>query len=236
MTHSSKPVCVVVGVGPGNGAAFARRFASEGYRVALLARTADVTRALAAELQDALSWPCDVTDASSIATAFRTIRERLGEVDVLIYNAGVGVFSDFDQTTPESFETSWRSNAFGAFLAAKEVVPAMKERRIGHVIFIGATASRRGGARTAAFAPAKAAERVLAESLAKSLWPAGIHVAHVIIDAVVDTSSTRAMFPGKRDEFFLQPADLAEDVYRLVQQQPSSWTFELEVRPSGEAW
>ena len=112
----------------------------------------------------------------------------------------------------------------------------MKQNKRGNIIFIGATASRRGNVLTAAFAPAKAAQKSLAESIARHLGPAGVHVALVIIDGVVDTAATRKMFPGKPDEFFMQPNDIADAVLHLANQKPSAWTFEIEVRPFGEKW
>ena len=236
MTSKSRPVCVIVGAGPGNGAAFARRSAREGYRVALLARSTEVTGPLAEELHDGIAIPCDVTDSDAIHHAFAGIREQLGEVDVLVYNAGVGVWTDFEQTTPEQFETSWRTNAFGAFLASKEVVEAMKRRRSGHIIFIGATASRRGGARTAAFAPAKAAQKSLAESMARHLWPQNIHVSLIIVDGVVKLPRSRAFMKDKPDDFFISPDAVAATAFHLTTQHPSAWSFEVEARPFKETW
>lgn len=235
-TNSVKPVCVVVGVGPGNGASFARKFATAGYQLALLARTTDFTLPLAQQLDDARAYACDVTDAVSIEQAFANIQTELGAIDTVIYNAGSGVWKNVEDVTQEEFEQSWRINALGAFLVAKQVIPAMKKNQRGNIIFIGATASRRGGVQTAAFAPAKAAQKSLAESMARHLGPAGIHVAVVIVDAIVDTPAIRKMLPDKPDDFFLQPDALAEVVVDLVRQQPSAWTFEMEVRPFGERW
>lgn len=232
----SKPVCVVVGVGPGNGAAFARRFTSEGYRVALLARRTEFTRELAAKLDGARAYACDAADVASVERTFAAIRKDLGDVDVLVYNSGPGVWANVEDVTVEDFEASWRTNAFGALLTSKQVIPAMKKNQRGSIVFIGATASRRGGARTAAFAPAKAAQRSLAESMARHLWPAGIHVALVILDGVVDTPATRKRMPDKPDNFFIKPDDVADNVVRLTRQKPSTWSFEIEARPFGEVW
>jgi NAD(P)-dependent dehydrogenase (short-subunit alcohol dehydrogenase family) len=232
----TKPVCVVVGVGPGNGAALARRFAADGYAVALLARSPATARELAAALPDARAWECDVGDAGSVQRTFDAIRGALGEPEVVIYNAGSGVFGSFDDVTAADFEASWRVNALGAFLVAKQVVPAMKQAGRGNFVVIGATASRRGAIRTAAFAPAKAAQRSLAESMAKSLGPAGIHVSLIVIDGVVDLPRTRQRMPDKPDAFFIRPDDVAATAAFLVGQPRSAWTFELEARPFGETW
>lgn len=233
---TNKPVCVIVGVGPGNGAAFARQFSANGYQVALLARSLEFTSTLVKEMKEAKAYACDVAEASSIAQTFAEIRAEMGKVDTLIFNPGAGVWKSVEEITAEEFEQSWRVNALGALLVTQQVIPAMKANKRGNIIFIGATASRRGGAKTAAFAPAKAAQRSLAESMARHLGAAGVHVATVIVDAVVDTPATRKMMPSKTDEFFLQPNDLAEVVFNLTQQKPSTWSSEIEVRPFGEVW
>ena len=106
----------------------------------------------------------------------------------------------------------------------------------GVILFTGATASLRGNKRTAAFAPAKAAQRSLAESMARSLWPAGIHVGLMIVDGVVDLPRTRKAMPDKEDEFFVDPAGLAETAWFLAHQDRQAWSFEVEVRPFGETW
>ncbi|MGH8129816.1 MAG: SDR family NAD(P)-dependent oxidoreductase [Steroidobacteraceae bacterium] len=234
--NARKPVAVVAGVGPGNGAALARRFAQAGYQVALLARSTDKLDALARELDSARGYACDVASPDSVARVFAAIRQELGEVDALLYNAGSGVFADVEAITPEQFEAAWRVNAYGALLCAQQVIPAMKKARSGAIVFIGATASRRGMPRTAAFAPAKAAQRSLAESMARSLWPSGIHVCLIIVDGVVDLSRTRQALPDKPDSFFIKPSAVAETAFELTRQDPSAWSFEVEARPCGENW
>lgn len=228
-------VAAVAGVGPGNGAAIARRFAAAGYKVAMLARNRDGLDDLARETA-AVAYACDVTSPQSVATAFAAIRAELGEVETLIFNAGSGVFADVEHITPAEFEASWRVNAYGALLCSQQVIPAMKAAGNGAIVFIGATASRRGGPRSAAFAPAKAAQRALAESMARSLWPAGIHVALIVVDGVVDLARTRARVPDKPDSFFIKPTGVAEMTYQLAIQDPSAWSFEVEARPFGETW
>lgn len=236
MQVEPKKVCAVIGVGPGNGAALARQFAQDGYAVALLARSAKTTSDLASELPVAKSFACDVSDAASVARAFADIRTELGEVDVVAYNAGAGVFGSLDDITAADFEAAWRVNALGLFLVAKEVVPAMTATKSGAIIVIGATASRRGTPRTTAFAPAKAAQRSLCEALARQLGPAGIHVALIIVDGVVDLPRTREMMKDKPDDFFVKPSGVAELAALLVKQDKTAWTFEAEARPFGEAW
>jgi len=146
-----KPVCAVIGVGPGNGAAISRRFSEGGYRVALLARSVEFTSELAKELDDALAVSCDVTDATSVTEAFRQVRQMLGEVAVLVYNAGSGAWGTVEDITPAEFSANWKVNALGSLLASQQVIPNMKTSKSGSIVFIGATASRRGGAKAAAF-------------------------------------------------------------------------------------
>lgn len=233
---SDQPVCVVVGVGPGNGAAFARRFAREGYRVALLARRRELSDQLATELAGARAYRCDVSDPESIEAAFAAIQAELGVPAVVVYNAGSGVFGTFDEVSAADFEAAWRVNAFGLFAVARKVAPTMRAAGAGSLIVVGATASRRGVPRTAAFAPAKAAQRSLAESLARTLWPAGIHVALIVVDGVVDLPATRAWLKDKPDSFFIQPDDVADTALHLARQPRSAWSFEVEARPFGESW
>jgi len=232
----TKPVCVVAGIGEGNGAALARRFAAEGQAVALLARQTGLTQRLAVELEDARAYACDLTDPAAVADAFARIRSEMGDPETLLYNAGSGSWGDVESISLEDFEKAWRVNAFGALAAAREVIPAMKRVGKGAIVFIGATASWRGGAGTAAFAPAKAAQRSLAESMARALWPHGIHVSIIIADGVVDLPRTRQRMPDKPDDFFINPDDLSATAWWLTTQPRSAWTFEAEARPFGERW
>ncbi len=232
----NKPVCVIVGVGPGNGAAFAARFSNEGYRLVLLARSHEFISVLANEIENASAYECDVTDSNSIQLVFDQIKQEIGQIDVVIYNAGSGQWGDIEKIKAEEFEMNWRVNAFGLFLVSQQVIPMMKKSGRGNIIIIGATASKRGGIQTAAFAPAKAAQRSLAESMAKHLWPLGIHIALVIIDGIIDLPKTRARMPDKPDNFFVKPDAVASTAFLLTQQPSSTWSFEIEIRPFGEVW
>ncbi|MBO6940888.1 MAG: SDR family NAD(P)-dependent oxidoreductase [Deltaproteobacteria bacterium] len=226
---SESKVCVVVGVGPGNGEAFARRFAEGGYRVALLARSEEPARALAEEL-GGKSYRCDVTDTEQLREVLGRIAGELGPIDVLLYNAGSGVFGDLEAVDEETMRVAWEVNVLGLFTAAKTVAPTMKERG-GAILVTGATASLRGGARFAAFASAKGAQRNLVQSMARHLQPEGVHVALVIVDGMVDLPRTRKMAPDMETEAFLQPSAIAESVWYLAHQPKSAWTLELDVRP-----
>ena len=225
----SKPVCAVIGIGPKNGKAFATRFAEEGYAVALLSRSTDYSSGLAAEL-GGKAYACDVTDPAAIKQAFAQVREDLGDVEVLLYNAGSGQFGTFDDVPDEAFEKGWQINVRGLLQSSREVLGPMREKGSGAIIITGATASLRGKPFTAAFAQAKAAQRSLAQSFARQLGPEGIHVALVIVDGGIGTDEQ------SDDEGALRPSDIASTVYHLATQPKSAWTFEVDVRPFKESW
>ena len=232
-----KPVAVIIGVGPGLGASLVRRFAPA-YAVAILARKADYLKALAHEIRQAgatvLDLSCDVSDYEQMTAAFSTIRENLGEPEMLLYNAGSGTFGGITEITPDQYEADWRVNAFGAFVAAKEVAPAMIARGRGTMLFTGATAGVKAGPKSVSFGPAKFAMRGLAQSLARDLGPRGIHVAWINVDGSIDIPGARGLKPSLQDGDFLQPEAMAETYWHLAHQDPSAWTMELEVRPFKE--
>lgn len=232
----TKPVCVIVGVGPGNGASFARKFRQQGYQVVILARNEAYLAELSRQLDGAPFYSCDVTNVSQVEAVFQNILRQFGEVDTLIYNAGAGQFKNVEDTTVEEFERSWQINALGCFVACKQLLPAMIDAGRGNFVVIGATASLRGSAKAAPFASAKAAQRSLAQSMARHLGPKGIHVSYVIVDGVIDLPRTRKHLADMPDEFFLKPDDIAQSVFTLVRQPRSAWTFELDLRPFGEKW
>ena len=224
-----QPVCAVCGIGPQNGASFARRFAEEGYAVALLSRKTGLSTEIAATLPQAKAYVCDVSDSMSVESAFSTVREELGPVEVLVFNAGSGPWGNIEELSAVDFERSWRVNTLGAFLTSKQVIPQMKAAGRGNIVFVGATASLRGKPLTSAFAPAKAAQRSLAQAMARHLAPSGIHVSLMIIDGGIGKPSGDEMKT-------LDPDDIAAAAAYLVQQSPSAWTFELDLRPQLERW
>ena len=237
MAEKSKPVAAVLGVGPGLGAALARRFA-KGYAVAIGARSADYLRSLGDEIRGSggqvLEVPADVSVQAQVEAAFKSIRDRLGPPDVLIYNAGAGPFGNIAEISAEQYEYSWRVNALGAFLCAKEVATDMIARGQGVMLFTGATAGVKAGARSVAFGPAKFAMRGLAQSLARDLGPKGIHVAWINVDGIIDIPRTRERMPQIKDEDMLKPDAIAETYWHVAHQDRSAWTMELEVRPFKE--
>ena len=232
----SERVCVVTGVGPGTGSALARRFAADGYRVALLARDAERLGKLAAELPGSAAFPVDVADLDALRATLARVRATLGVPTALLHNAVAGGFGTYESVKPEDLEQRFRVNVTSLLVLAQELAPGMIAAGRGAIVVTGNTSAWRGKAGFAGFAPTKAAQRILAESLARSLGPQGVHVAYVVIDAVIDVPWTRTAFADRPDEFFIRPAGIADAVHHLVHQERSAWTFELDLRPFGENW
>ncbi|MGB1447044.1 MAG: SDR family NAD(P)-dependent oxidoreductase [Arenicellales bacterium] len=229
-------LCVITGVGAGNGASFSRRFTREGYRVVMLARNLAYLETLAKEIPGSVAMECDVRDPDAIRDVFARIHEEIGTVDTLIYNAGAGEWASIMDTSLEGMQSSWATNTLGLVACAQQVIPSMTENGEGNIMVIGATASLRGGAQSTAFASAKAAQRSVAQSMARDLGPKGIHVGYLIIDGIIDIERTRERFPDRADDFFMQPDAIADSVYALTQQDRSAWAFEIDLRPYGEKW
>ena len=229
-------LCVITGVGAGNGASFSRRFTREGYRVVMLARNLAYLETLAKEIPGSVAMECDVRDPDAIRDVFARIHEEIGTVDTLIYNAGAGEWASIMDTSLEGMQSSWATNTLGLVACAQQVIPSMTENGEGNIMVIGATASLRGGAQSTAFASAKAAQRSVAQSMARDLGPKGIHVGYLIIDGIIDIERTRARFPDRADDFFMQPDAIADSVYALTQQDRSAWAFEIDLRPYSEKW
>jgi NADP-dependent 3-hydroxy acid dehydrogenase YdfG len=232
-----KGVAAVVGVGAGLGAALARRFAT-GYKVALIARSADIIEKVSDEIRAAggIVYPIqsDATIAGQIAVTHTQIQRELGPIEILIYNGGRRPMGRLLETTPEVFEQTWRLHTFGAFLWARQVVPEMLSRGSGTILITGATAGVRPWPTSAAFAPAKFAVRGLAQVLARDLHPQGIHVAYINVDGGIDMPLLRELRPDVRDEDLLKPSAIADAFWYLAHQDPSTWTHELDVRPFKE--
>ena len=232
----TKPLCIVIGVGPGNGASFARRFSSDAHHVAILARNANYLNSLAKTIPQCHAFPCDVQKPKALRKTLAEVAARLGPASVMIYHAADGEWRPPEETTLEGVESSWRTNALGLRVRAQAMYQEMSTQGRGNIVVIGATASIRGGATSTAFASAKAAQRSLAQSLARRFSPKGIHVSHIIIDGIIDLPRTREKRPDAPDDFYLQPDDIAETVATITQQPRSAWTFEVDLRPHTENW
>ena len=231
-------IAVIAGVGPGLGAAIARKFANEGCNLALLSRSSAYITNLSNRLEKSgvtvLPIPTDITDATQVSASFTQIGEKLGAPDILVNHAGNAAWGNLSELTPEVFENAWRVCTLGAFLCVKQVVPGMIEKGSGTILFSGATSAVRGRAGAIAFSSAKFAMRGLASSLAREVGPNGIHVAHIIIDGIIDTPSLREQYKFEQDEPLLTPDAIADTYWALVQQERSAWSFEVDVRPHNE--
>jgi len=225
-------VAVITGVGPGLGAALARRFARDGFSLALIARSRLFIDQLADELPSALPVIADVSKPADIISAIKEVRKELGVIGVLIHSPSSADGNGVIDTTPEQFEQSWRVTALGAFICARETAPDMIEAGAGTMLFTGATSSVRGGG-WLAFSSAKFALRGFVQSAARELWPKGVHVAHVVVDGIIASDKTdRAASNETRTH--LDPDEIAEAYWYLANQPRSAWTLELDLRPNGE--
>jgi NAD(P)-dependent dehydrogenase (short-subunit alcohol dehydrogenase family) len=233
---SNNPVAVVTGVGPGTGAAIVRRFTQGGYAVAMLARNRERLEKLERELPNARAYPCDVTDEAQLDATIGAIRSAMGTPKVLIHNAVGGAFGNFLEIDPKVLNQNFQVNAMALLHLARRLAPAMIAAGEGVIIASGNTSALRGKASFAGFAPTKAAQRILAESMARELGPKGVHVAYVLIDAVIDLEWTRKRWPEASDGFFIKPAAIADEIWHVAHQDRSAWSFNVEVRPFGETW
>lgn len=229
-------VCLVTGVGPGTGKAIVERFSKGGYAVAMLARSEERLRALEKDLAGVYAFPCDVRDTEALAAAVADTRERLGPPTVVIHNAVGGAFGSFQEIAPEVLERNFQINTMALLHLARLVIDDMVEAGGGAILATGNTSAYRGKAAFAGFAPSKAAQRILLESIARSAGPRGVHAAYVAIDAVIDLPWTRERFPDAPDEFFCKPADIAAECFHVAHQPRSAWASEIVIRPFGENW
>lgn len=231
------PVCLITGAGDGIGAATARRFASDGYRVAMLARTEERLKRLEKEMPGSRGYVCDISDLDLLRKTVAKAREDLGPISVAVHNAAQGAFDTILDADPARFEELFRINTTALMVLTQAVAPDMLEKAKGAIMVTGNTSAWRGKPHFCMFAPTKAAQRILAEAIARDLGPKGIHVAYVTIDAAVDTPWTRPrIYPDKPDDFFAKPSAIADTIYYVAHQDPSAWTFNVDVRPYHESW
>jgi NAD(P)-dependent dehydrogenase (short-subunit alcohol dehydrogenase family) len=218
----------------------ARRFAREGFAVALMARREGSVAGVREEIEGAggtaLPVSTDATDPASVAAAFDEVRSNLGAPEIFVYNAGAFQMGGILDLSPEKFDECFKANCAGAFYAAQQVLPAMVEAGRGTVLLTGATAALRGGARFSALAAGKFGLRALAQSMAREFGPQGVHVAHVVVDGQIDTPRVREMSPDREDHTMLSPDAIAETYWQLHSQDRTAWTLELDLRPAVESF
>ncbi|MAN90891.1 MULTISPECIES: SDR family NAD(P)-dependent oxidoreductase [unclassified Hyphomonas] len=242
MAHLDKSVAIV-GAGDYIGSAIAKKFASEGYLVVAGRRNGDKLEPLVAEIEAAggriSARSLDAREPEDV-TAFLAEADALAPLALTIFNVGANVNFPILETTDRVFRKVWEMACFAGFVTGRESARLMLEHGEGKIFFTGATAGRRGGNGYAAFAAAKFGLRAVAESMARELWPRHIHVAHLIIDAGVDTEWVRERIRqagGPDNPPGLMPPEAIADAYwQLFQQPETAWTFEQEIRPYGETW
>ena len=226
---------VIVGVGPGLGAALARRFADGGFAVAAVARRAEalepLTQELTAAAREIHPYPCDATQEAEVSSLFERVERELGAVSAVIYNAGAFRPAEVTQIETQEFERCWRIGCLGGFLVGREAARRMLPRRAGTLLFTGATAALRGGAGFANLAVAKFGLRALAQSMARELGPKGIHVGHVVIDGQILSERYHHLAEARPEDALLRPEAIAESYWHLHTQPRSAWTLELDLRP-----
>jgi NAD(P)-dependent dehydrogenase (short-subunit alcohol dehydrogenase family) len=223
----SPELAVIVGVGPGLGAALVRCFASAGLQVAAAARNAERTAALLSGT-GARAYACDATDEVAVEALFARVVEELGPPSLVVHNPSHFVMQPVLDLAAEEFVQAWRVGCLGAFLVGRAAARAMVAQGRGTILFTGSTPSIKAGAEFAAFAAAKFGVRALAQSMARELGPKGIHVAHVVVDGPIDSPDNAELKIAR-----LQPADIAEAFLALQRQPRSAWTHELDLRPAG---
>ena len=241
---SAQRVCCVIGAGDATGSAVARRFAKEGYTICVARRTEAALKPLVDQITAqggrALTFGLDARREDEVVNFFQHIEANIGPIEVLVFNVGGNVRFPVLETTAQKYFKVWEMCALAGFLAGREAARAMLPRGRGTILFTGATASVRGSNGFAAFAGGKAALRALAQSMAREFGPQGLHVAHVIIDGLIDTAFARTNFAQRVDELgpdgILNPDHIAEAYWWLHSQPRDAWTFELDLRPSVERW
>lgn len=230
-------VAVVVGAGPGLGAAIARRLVTVGMRVAVARRDAAALTALLTSLgPNAKGYACDATDERAVSDLFVSVARDLGPPRLVVFNAGGFVRKGILDTTVDDFERCWRVGCLGGFLVGREAMRTMlaapdDTRHRGTLTFTGATASLRGGALFHNLAVPKFGLRALAQSMAREFQPKGVHVAHVIIDGQIESDRPGRSVAERGADAVLSPDAIAETYYQLHLQPPSAWTHELDLRP-----
>lgn len=238
-----KKVALVVGAGDHLGSAIAKRFAKEGFHVVATRRRGDL-KPLIDEIEamggSGSAFHSDARDEEQVVSLINMIETDVGPIEATIFNVGGNVRFNLADTSAQVYRKVWEMCAFAGFLVGREVSNKMLPRQKGSILFTGASASLRGGSGFSAFSGGKHALRALAQSMSRELGPQGIHVAHIIVDGLIENRSTAALFPdlvaSKAEDGIIQPDDLAEVYWQLHKQPKTAWTFEQDIRPYAEPW
>ncbi|OBY25119.1 SDR family NAD(P)-dependent oxidoreductase [Leisingera sp. JC1] len=243
------PLCIITGVGDATGSATVRKFISQGYRVAMIARNADRLQALADQHPGTKAYACDLSDLQAFETCLTRIEAEMGVPRVLVHNAVSHSFGRFRELDPLEIERNFRVNTTALLVFARFFADKMAASGGGAILATGNTASHRGVPNYALFAPTKAAQRNLCEALARDLGPEGIHVCYLSVDAAIDVTWLGASdaerpswlvppadWPHAREDFFAHPDGIAAEIYHFTHQHRTTWSFETTIRPFTEKW
>ena len=241
---ADKKAILVIGAGDATGGAIAQRFAREGYVACMTRRSADKLQPLVDQIRaeggEAHGFGSDARKEEEMVALVQKIETEIAPIEVAVFNIGANVRFGITETTARVYYKVWEMACFAGFLMGREAAKVMLPRGRGTIIFTGATASLRGRDGFAAFAGAKHGLRALAQSMARELWPKGIHVAHPVIDGAIDTEFIRTNFPDryalKDREGIVDPSHIADLYWHLHNQPRGAWTHETEVRPWLEPW
>lgn len=235
---------VVVGAGSGTGAEVAMLLAREGFPVVLARRNADALAPLVEEIRsgggEAIAVAADASDEAQVVRLFDETERRIGRPEIVVFNAAGFAMGSILETDSGQFEQMWHATSYGGFLVGREAARRMAPHGSGTILFTGATAAIKASAHFAAFAAGKHGLRAVAQSMAKELGPRGIHVAHLIIDGIIDVPRVHEQMPdlaaAKGENGLIDPASIAATMLWIHRQPPNAWTFELDLRPFGEQW
>ena len=241
---TAQKVCLIVGAGDATGSAIAKRFVQAGYTVCVTRRTPDASAALVQSIQDAggraFAFQLDARREDEVLTLFKKIETDVGALEVVVFNVGGNVRFPLLEMTAEKYFKTWEMCAMAGFLVGREAARALLPRGRGTILFTGATASLRGGVGFSAFAGGKAALRALAQSMAREFGPQGLHIAHIVVDGVIDSERVRTTQPERvaalGPKGLVEPDSIARAYLWLHEQTPDAWTFELDLRPGVEKW
>jgi NAD(P)-dependent dehydrogenase (short-subunit alcohol dehydrogenase family) len=241
---TKQKVCLIVGAGDATGSAIAKRFVQAGFTVCVARRTPDASATLVQSIQAAggraLDYQLDARREEEVSALFKKIESEVGNLEVVVFNVGGNVRLPLLEMTAEKYFKTWEMCAMAGFLVGREAARVLLPKGRGTILFTGATASLRGGVGFSAFAGGKAALRALAQSMAREFGPQGLHIAHVVVDGVIDSERVRNTQPERvaalGDQGLLEPDSIARAYLWLHEQTPDAWTFELDLRPGVEKW
>ena len=234
--EAERPHCLVIGVGAGTGLACVRRFVDGGYKVSMVARHKGRLANWAKDIANTAPYPSDLTDLAHSRATLEQIKAEQGLPKVVVYNAALATFAPYTELDPVDFERNFRANTTGLLITAQVFGPDMIKAGGGSIVITGNTGARRGKPRFVGFAPTKASQLILGESLARELGPKNVHVAYVMIDAMIDMPMVRKLMPDAPANRFAQPDDIASEVFHIAHQPRSTWSYLHEIRPFGESW